>query len=112
MRGYDVVGDLDDLIGLAPTTAYADPDHPDESQVADAAVDAIRALLLENARLRGSESDLAGRLEETNRALERAYLRPTYRFREKTVRRLAASRPGRFALRAYRRLRGRSSRSA
>ena len=50
-RGYDVVGDLDDLVGDPPPEQYADPDAPDEAQVADAAVDAITALLVENARL-------------------------------------------------------------
>ena len=34
------------------STKYADPDHPTEKQVAAAAVDAIKALLLESARLR------------------------------------------------------------
>src|SRR5699024_8643573 len=108
-RQYDVVGDLADLAGPTPTTPFADPDHPDEAQVADAAVDAIRALLLDNARLMRVEADLGGRLEEAQRELERAYLRPTYRLREKTYRRLSGSRAGRGALRVYRRLRGRSS---
>jgi hypothetical protein len=111
-RGYDVVGDLDDLVGDPPPTAYADPDNPDEAQVADAALDAVTALLVENARLIRVEQDLRAELDGTRRELERAYLRPTYRWREKTVRRLQASRPGRFALRLYRAARGRSSRSA
>lgn len=111
-RGYDVVGDLDDLVGPPPTHPFADPDEPDESQVADAAVDAVRALLLENARLLKVEEDLSSRLRAAERELERAYLRPTYRFRQKTVRRLQASRVGRGVLRVYRRVRGSSSRSA
>lgn len=111
-RGYDVVGDLDDLVGPPPTHPFADPDEPDESQVADAAVDAVRALLLENARLLKVEEDLSARLRDAERELERAYLRPTYRFRHKTVRRLQASRVGRGVLGVYRRVRGSSSRSA
>ena len=55
-RGYDVVGDLGDLTGPPPRDPWADPDRPSEKQVAGAAVDALRALLLENARLRGSEA--------------------------------------------------------
>jgi hypothetical protein len=110
-RGYDVVGDLADLVGAPPVQTWADPDHPREKQVAGAALDAISALLLENARLRHTEERLAGELHEAHRALERAYLRPTYRFREKTVRRLQTSRAGRGALKAYRVARGRSSRS-
>ena len=111
-RGYDVIGDLHDLVGAAPVERYADPDHPPEKQVSAAAVDAIKALLLEGARLRRSEEGLRRELEETQRALERSYLRPTYRWREKAVRRLQSGSTGRSLLRAYRRLRGRSSRAA
>ena len=110
-RGYDVVGDLADLVG-APVGQWADPDRPPEKQVAGAAVDAIRALLLENARLRHSEERLAHELRDTQVALERAHLRPTYRLREKVVRRLQESRTGRGLLKGYRRARGRSSLSA
>ena len=80
--------------------------------MAGAAVDAIRALLLENARLRHSEERLAHELRDTQVALERAHLRPTYRLREKVVRRLQESRTGRGLLKGYRRARGRSSLSA
>ena len=111
-RGYDVIGDLHDLEGAPPVLRYADPDNPSEKQVAAAAVDAIKALLLEGARLRHSEESLRRELEETQRALERSYLRPTYRWREKVVRRLQSGPTGRGLLRTYRRLRGRSSRAA
>jgi len=111
-RGYDVVGDLADLVGPPAPATWEDPDQPREKQVAGAALDAISALLLENARLRHVEERLGGELHEANRALERAYLRPTYRFREKTVRRLQSSRAGRGMLKLYRGVRGRSSRSA
>jgi hypothetical protein len=111
-RGYDVVGELSDLIGAPPTTEYADPDRPAERQVADAAVDAIKALLLDNARLRREEERLHAELHESHLALERSYLRPTYRLREKVVRRLEGSLPGKGVLKVYRAARGRSSRSA
>ncbi len=111
-RGYDVVGDLDDLLGRPPQRRFVDPDRPPEKQVAEAAVDAIKALLLENARLLGENGRLAGELDGAHRSLERSYLRPTYRWREKLVRRLQHSRRGRGALTLYRRARGRSSRSA
>jgi hypothetical protein len=111
-RGYHVIGDLGDLVGPPPTIPYADPDHPAESDIADAAVDAIRALLIENSRLLGVEEDLNTQLDETRRALDRSYLRPSYRAREKIVRRLESGRMGRFLLKAYRFGRGRSSRSA
>ena len=111
-RGYDVVGDLDDLVGAPPPQQWTDPDHPDEAHVADAAVDAITALLVENARLVRAEADLRAEVADLHAQLERAHLRPTYRFREKLVRRLSRSRAGRAALRVYRTARGRSSRSA
>lgn len=111
-RGYDVVGDLHDLAGEPPVAEYADPDNPSEKQVAAAALDAIKALLLESARLRHNEERLEHELLETQRALERSYLRPTYRWREKVVRRLKGSSYGRGLLTVYRRLRGRSSRAA
>jgi hypothetical protein len=111
VRGYDVVGDLAELLGPPPSD-WADPDRPSEKQVAGAAVDAITALLLDNARLRHTEERLDRELAETRSALERAYLRPTYRFREKVVRRLQGGRVGRGLLRVYRAARGSSSRSA
>jgi len=107
-----VIGDLGDLVGAPPKLPYADADHPDESEVADAAVDAIKALLLENARLLETEQRLSRELDQAHHDLHRSYLRPTYRFRERVVRRLRASRTGRGLLMAYRRARGRSSRSA
>ncbi|MBA2955163.1 hypothetical protein GON03_12550 [Nocardioides sp. MAH-18] len=111
-RGYDVIGDLHDLVGAPPAFDYVDPDHPDEAQVAAAAVDALKAVLLESARLKRREGELQHELLETQKALERSYLRPTYRWRERTVRRLQGGRLGGTALKAYRRLRGRSSPAA
>jgi hypothetical protein len=111
-RGYDVVGDLDDLRGSPSPTEYADPDHPDESLVSGAAVDALKALLLDNARLRHELDHRREDLDRVHRELEKAYLRPTYRWRQKTVRRLETGRAGRLAMKLYRRARGRSSRSA
>ncbi|QWF22487.1 hypothetical protein KM427_01680 [Nocardioides sp. LMS-CY] len=111
-RGYDVVGDLRDLVGAPAVTDYVDPDHPDEAQVAEAGVDALKAVLLEAARLRHVEAQLRAELLDTQKALERSYLRPTYRWRERTVRRLQDGQLGRGLLRAYRRARGRSSEPA
>ncbi len=107
-----MVGDLADLVGDVPPTDYADPDAPDEAQVAGAAVDAITALLVDHMRVSDSERHLQERVADLEHRLERAYLRPTYRLREKVVRRLRGSRSGRVLLRTYRAARGRSSRSA
>ncbi len=112
-RGYDVVGDLDELVPAPVSAPYVDPDRPAEDQVADAGVDAITALLVEGARLRSVEEELRGELDEAYRALERSYLRPTYRAREKLVRSAQQKGWGRRLLAAYRRaVRGSSSRSA
>ena len=111
-RGYDVIGDLDDLQGAPPVHKYADPDHPDEALVSSAAVDALKAVLLDHARLQRELAQRDAELTDTQRALEKAYLRPTYRMREKLVRRLETGNTGRLLMKAYRRARGRSSRSA
>jgi hypothetical protein len=111
-RGYDVIGDLDDLRGAPPVQDYADPDHPDEALVAGAAVDALKAVLLDHARVQAELSRREAELEQARRDLEKAYLRPTYRWREKLVRRLETGSTGRTLLGLYRRARGRSSRSA
>ena len=111
-RGYDVVGDLHDLRGNAALQPYVDPDRPRERDVAGAAVDAIKALLLENARMRAEDARLTAELADTRAALDRSYLRPSYRAREKAVRGLTRSAVGRGLLGLYRLARGRSSRSA
>ena len=80
--------------------------------MADAAVDAITALLVENGRLLGvEERPPRASSAETRAALERSYLRPTYRAREKMVRRLERAGPGAGAA-GLPPARGRSSRSA
>ncbi len=111
-RGYDVVGDLGDLVGAPPAAEYADPDRPRERQVASAGVDAITALLLDNARLRREDERLHAELADVRAALERAHATPSYRLRRGLVVRLESSGVGRGLLGIYRRARGRSSRSA
>ncbi len=117
-RRYDVVGDLDDLVSTREVE-FVDPDRARPADVADAALDAIAALLAEAvrtreevARLRGVEQHLHHELEGRHRAIARSYLRPSYRLRETVVRRLRTARSGRALLRVYRVARGRSSRSA
>nr|WP_237447809.1 hypothetical protein [Nocardioides flavescens] len=108
-RGYDVVGDLDDLVGAPPVEQYADPDHPRERQVALAGVDAIKTLLLDDARLRHDVERLQAEVDDLRGALERAYATPSYRLRRAVYLRLESSWLGRTALRGYRRVRGRST---
>ncbi len=112
-RGYDVVGDLEDLRGApAPAGRWFDPDKPPERQVAAASLDAIKALLLENAEARTENERLRAKLEETRRELARARTPRLQRSMEWTVQRLETSDPGRKALGAYRAARGRNSRPA
>lgn len=111
-RGYDVVGDLGDLVGQPRVGEFADPDAPDQRLVAKASLDVIERLLEETVRLREVEADLHHQLHEARVALDHAHLRPTYRVREKAVRGLERSGVGRLALAVYRRLRGRNSESA
>ncbi len=117
-RGYDVVGDLADLVGAALST-YVDPDDVDPVAVADAAVCALGAVLADDGRhldevdrLRRVEHDLHRELDDVRAALERSYLRPSYLARERIVHRLEHGRTGRVLMTVYRGARGRSSRSA
>lgn len=112
-RGYDVVGDLSELLCEPPVDQeYDDPDRPRMRQVNQAAVAAIAALIEESARQRDEEAKLRAEIDDLGRALERSYLRPSYRAREKLVRSAEEAGWGRRLLGFYRRVRGRSSRSA
>ncbi|GAA3669104.1 hypothetical protein GCM10022237_31260 [Nocardioides ginsengisoli] len=107
-RGYDVVGDLEDIRGAAaPAGKWADPDHPSERQVATAGVDAIKALLLEYAKSETENEKLRAKLEDTRRELMRARTPRLLRSMEWTVQTMERSKPGRKALGAYRSARGR-----
>lgn len=110
-RGYQIVGSWEDLLGAEPGD-FADPDHPDEAQVAGAAVEAIAALLEESLRLehivRVQHADLGtarAEIERLESSLPRRAKRAAYR-------RLNGSGAGQQLLQVYRRARGRSSREA
>lgn len=96
-RGYDVVGDIADLIGQ-PADAFTDPDSVPAADLLPPALDAIKALLVEGSRLRQSEANLARELDETRRDLELAQRSGA----EKAVQAMEAKPSGRFALRIYR----------
>ena len=110
-KGCDVAGSLDDLRPAAADVAFVDPDAPDEDQVAQASLDAIVTLLKENARLQASEHQLREDVHAAHRELDRAR-GLWFRVKRRLVRD-AGTHPvlGR-ALSLYRRVRGRSSRSA
>lgn len=110
-RGYAVSGDLAELVG-PEAHPWADPDDVAADDLLPPTMDVIAALLVEAARLRGVEADLHAELHQTR--LERDAARETlaHRVRRRAVRSLEGSPAGRGTLDAYRRLRGRSSRSA
>ena len=110
LRGYDVIGDLDDLLAPAPAP-YVDPDTCDEAEVADAALEALALMTGEAARLLEVEERLRADIADLMGQLDRFHGTRTYRAKEKLVG-LSGSNPvARAGLFAYRRLRGRNSRS-
>lgn len=112
-RGYDVVGDLDELRPepLPESVPFADPDAPDEAEVADAAEEALATLLVEAARLAAVEQSLRADLHAVQRELDGSR-GLWFRARRGLVHAADRSQVAAFGLAIYRRLRGRSSRSA
>jgi len=110
LRGYDVVGDLDDLLP-AEALPWVDPDAPAIEEFADAAVRALTALTVEAARLRDREVELQRDIEELIEKLDRAHSTPIYKAKERLVARAGTSTVAARGLAVYRRLRGRNSRS-
>jgi hypothetical protein len=109
-RGYDVVGDLDDLLPAEPLP-YVDPDTPDTGEFAETAVRALTALTVEAARLRDREVELMADVEDLIEKLDRAHSTPLYKAKERFVAKAGTSRALASGLGVYRRLRGRNSRS-
>ena len=110
LRGYDVVGTLDDLVPGDPTP-FADPDHCDEEQVGEAALDALAIMTREAARLRDVEIELHGVIEDLMGQLDRFHATRSYRAKERLVALSGTNPVARAGLATYRRLRGRNSRS-
>jgi hypothetical protein len=110
LRGYDVVGDLDDLLP-GDARPYVDPDACDEEQVADAALDALALMTRETARLRDVEIELHGVVEDLMGQLDRFHGTRSYQAKERLVAMSRTNLLARGGLSAYRRLRGRNSRS-
>jgi hypothetical protein len=110
LRGYDVVGDLDDLLPAEPLP-WVDPDHPDIAEFNDAAVRALTATTLEAARLRDREVELQGDIAGLIEQLDRAHSTPIYKAKERLVAKASTSTVAAKGLAVYRRLRGRNSRS-
>jgi hypothetical protein len=109
--GYDVVGDLADLRPDEVAAPYVDPDRPDEALVAEAAMTSIVTLLQEAARLQAEVHRLAGERDAAVAELDLAR-GLWFRAKRRLVRSAQDNRAAALGLSAYRRVRGRSSRSA
>ena len=105
-RGYDVVGDLEDLMGPDLGT-FVDPDAVTPDEILAPALDAIGALLVEAARLRAEEERLHAEVREAHAERDRARGSTSYRIRRKVVTSLEDSPAGRGSLDAYRRMKRR-----
>jgi hypothetical protein len=110
-RGYDVVGSLDELRPDPEAPAFSDPDRPAEADVADAAVQSIVALLDELARRHENEQRLERELSAAHDALDLAQ-GLWFRVKRRLVRAADDNPVAAAGLAVYRRVRGRSSRSA
>ncbi len=110
-RGYDVVGDLADLVPQGDAPPFVDPDHPDPAAVAEVALQALAEMTKEAARLRNEEEELHAHLADVSLQLHDAHSTPVWKYKEKLVRKAESSRVAHAGLAAYRRVRGRSSRS-
>ncbi|HET7350362.1 MAG TPA: hypothetical protein VFJ28_05445 [Marmoricola sp.] len=109
-RGYDVVGDLDELLPSDPGP-FTDPDACDEAAVADAAIEALALMTREAARLRDVESELREVVADRDREIQRLRSTGVHRAKERFVQKAETSTLARGSLAVYRRLRGRNSRS-
>ena len=109
-RGYDVVGDLDDLLPAEPLP-FVDPDAPTDAELADATMRALTAMTLEAARLRDREVELQDDIADLIDKLDAAHSTPIYKAKERFVAKAGSSKVAAAGLAVYRRLRGRNSRS-
>ena len=110
-RGYDLAGSLDELRPDTAGPPFVDPDHPDEHDVADAAVQATVTLLEEVVRLHETEQRLRRDVTTAYDELERSH-GLWFRTKRRLVRSADENRAAALGLAVYRSLRGRSSRSA
>ncbi len=111
LRGYDVIGDLDDLLPAAPLP-FVDPDTLGDAEMAEATMRGLAAMTLEGVRLRNRELELIAEIEELHAEINRAHSTPVYRIKQKLVAKASNSKAAAFGLRLYRRVFGRNSRSA
>ncbi len=116
VAGYDVIGDLDEVRLVVPDAAEGseavdppDPDNPSTREVNDAALDVIKALLVDDAEARQNLTETQAQLREARERL-RLYegMTPLQLTKRSVVRFSERRRWARAALNAYRRVRRRS----
>lgn len=107
LRGYDVVGSLDDLIPVEPPLPFVDPDDPDPETVGDVAIQALAEMTKEAARLRNEEQELHARVADLMAQLDAAYSTKIYKAKERLVEKANSSRTAALGLAAYRKVRRR-----
>ncbi len=110
LRGYDVVGSLDDLVPGEPQP-FVDPDNVEETLVAEAALDALAIMTKETAKLRDVEIELHEVIQDLMGQLDQFHSAPTYKAKERLVALSHSNAVARAGLSVYRRVRGRNSRS-
>jgi hypothetical protein len=107
LRGYDVVGSLDDLIPVEPPLPFVDPDDPDPETVGDVAIQALAEMTKEAARLRNEEQELHARVADLMAQLDAAYSTKIYKAKERLVEKANSSRTAALGLAACRTVRRR-----
>jgi len=110
-RGYDVVGDLDDLLPTPAATPFIDPASADPDQIAHVALKALAGSVGESARLRDVEIELHEIIDDLMRQLDEAHSTRIYKAKERLVALAGSNSLARVGLSGYRRIRGKSSRS-
>jgi hypothetical protein len=108
-RGYDVVGDLDELVPAA-ALPWVDPDRPDETEVAEVGIKGLEAMVREAARLRDVEIELHEVIGNLQEGIARFERRPTERVKRRLVREAGTNPVAKAGLGAYRALLGKNSR--
>jgi hypothetical protein len=108
-RGYDVVGDLDELVPAAPLP-WVDPDDPDPTEVAEVGLKGLDAMVREAARLRDVEIELHEVIGNLQEGIARFERRPAERVKRRLVREAETNPVAKAGLGAYRALLGKNSR--
>lgn len=111
-RGYDVVGDLADLVPLPEPEPFSDPDHADPALVARLGVRALATSVQESARLREVEIELHAIIDDLMGQIDALHATRVYQAKERLVAMADTNPVARAGLAGYRRLRGRNSRPA